>query len=205
MFLTWELALGRQNLLELKPGDTEPSASATDSGLDHWFERGRRELMFSNGVLFSPVIAIGHRPTINYTMTEVEYGYMLRDAAGDDWWRGNFELIGEALAGWIFIGDGSWIAGGTLWLRYNFVQPDSHFVPFAQAGAGMVSTDISHKIDGQPFNFNLEWGVGVRYLLDHRWSLNLELRYQHISNANTGRHNLGVNAIGPIVGISYLF
>jgi hypothetical protein len=35
--------------------------------------------------------------------------------------------------------------------------------------------------------------------------LNLECRYQHISNANTGKHNLGINAIGPLLGVSYFF
>jgi hypothetical protein len=151
------------------------------------------------------VMATKHRPTINYTMTEIQYGYMLSDIHGSGFFRGNFELAGEALVGYIFAGEGSWIAGGTLWGRYNFVPRESRFLPFFQAGAGMVTTDISHKFDGHPFNFNLELGAGTRYLIDERWTLNLEFRYQHISNAGTGKHNVGINAFGPILGISYLF
>jgi hypothetical protein len=58
---------------------------------------------------------------------------------------------------------------------------------------------------GQPFNFNLDLGVGVRYFVGRNWALNLEYRYQHISNANLGAKNLGINAAGPILGISCFF
>ena len=131
---------------------------------------------------------------------------MLGDVKGDGWWRGNFELAGEAFGSAIFDGDGSYISGGTLWLRYNFVPPNSPgLVPFAEAGAGAVSTDIDHSILGQPFNFNLDLGAGVRYLIGRNWSLSLEYRYQHISNAGLNKHNLGINADGPILGIWYFF
>ena len=62
-----------------------------------------------------------NRPPINYTFTGVQLGYMLGDVKGDGWWRGNFELAGEGFGSAIFEGDGSYISGGTLWLRYNFV------------------------------------------------------------------------------------
>ena len=202
LFLSGHFALGQQEIAVEKP----PQQSfLTDVSTNLWFQRGQNEVNISSGLMFSPVIAVVHRPTINYSMTEIQYGYMLSDVQGEGFWRGNFELVGELLTGWIFVGEGSYIAGGTLWARYNFVQPESRVLPFAQGGLGMVTTDISHKIDGQPFNFNLELGVGMRYLLDDRWTFNVEFRYQHISNADTGKHNLGVNAFGPIFGVSYLF
>ncbi len=204
LFLSGQFALGQQETAVYKPALDQPSFLA-DVSTNLWFQYGRSEVNLSSGVMFSPVIALGHRPTINYTMTEIQYGYMLSDVHGEGFWRGNFELLGELLGNWIFVGEGSYIAGGTLWGRYNFVQPQSRVLPFVQGGLGMVTTDISHKIDGQPFNFNLEIGVGMRYLLDDRWTFNMEFRYQHISNANTGKHNLGVNAFGPIFGVSYLF
>ena len=57
-----------------------------------------------------------------------------------------------------------------------------------RAELGMVSTDIEHSFVGQPFNFNLDLGVGVRYFVARNLSLSLEYRYQHISNANIGRN-----------------
>jgi len=172
---------------------------------DDLFGTSRYEASLTSGVLFSPFLANHGRPTINYTISEGQFGYMLSAPRGDGWWRGNFEFLGEGFGSDIFDGPGGYIAGMTLWARYNFVQPGWHFVPYVQAGAGLTATDINPRIVGQTFNFNLEIGLGTRYLLSQRWALLIEYRYQHISNANTGAHNIGINAHGPILGVSYLF
>jgi hypothetical protein len=187
-------------------GDVPPSTTP-DSGrfTTDFFEHGRFETAFNNGVLFSPFIATHNRPVINYTMSEVQCGYMLTDTKGRGLLRGNLELAGEGFGSAVFDGPGDYIAGMTLWLRYNFVKPNCRLVPFFQMGAGVVSTDIDRNIVGQPFNFNLDIGAGVRYFVARKWSVNLEYRYQHISNANTGDRNIGINAHGPILGISYFF
>jgi opacity protein-like surface antigen len=170
------------------------------------FHSGRYEAAFINGVFFSPFGPTHNRPTINYTYTGLQLGYMLGDVKGDGWRRGNFEVAGEAFGSAILDGAGTYISGGTLWLRYNIVPRGfSALVPFAQAGAGMVSTDIDHDVVGEPFNFNLDLSLGVRYFVGRNWSINLEYRYQHISNADLGRHNLGINADGPFLGVSYFF
>jgi opacity protein-like surface antigen len=183
-------------------GMNGPAESLTPESL---FARGRYEVGLNNGVLFSPFLATGNRPTINYTYSGLQLGYMLSDVKGDGWWRGNFELAGEAFGSAVFRGQGTYIAGGTLWLRYNFVPRSSALVPYVQAGAGAVSTDVDRDVVGQAFNFNLGVAVGVRYFVARNWSLSLEYRYQHISNANTGPRNVGINADGPILGISYFF
>jgi lipid A 3-O-deacylase len=169
------------------------------------FEYSRYEATLTSGALFSPFIATGGRPTINYTITEVQFGYKLSDVKGHGWSRGNFELVGDGFGSAIFYGSGSYIAGMTIWMRYNFVPQGWRVVPFVQAGMGVTSTDIDRSIVGQPFNFNLNIGIGARYLFSKHWSLNAECRYQHISNADSGEHNLGINSIGPIVGVSYFF
>ena len=172
---------------------------------DDLFGTSPYEGTLTSGVLFSPFLANHGRPTINYTISEAQFGYMLSEPRGDGWWRGNFELLGEGFGSGIIDGPGGYIAGMTLWARYNFVQPGWRFVPYTQAGAGLTATDINPRIVGQTFNFNLEIGLGTRYMLSERWALLLEYRYQHISNANSGAHNLGINAHGPILGVSYLF
>jgi opacity protein-like surface antigen len=172
---------------------------------DSPFEHGRYEASLNSGALFSPFIATYKRPTIYYSITEVQFGYMLGGFKEAGFFRGNLEVLGEGFGSGIFEGSGSFIAGFTLWGRYNFVRPGWRIVPFAQAGAGIVSTDIDRRIVGQPFNFNLDIGLGARYFVSRCWTVNLEYRYQHISNANTGPHNIGINAQGPILGVSYLF
>jgi len=169
------------------------------------FERGRFEMTLGGGALFSPIGSPKNRPTINYTMTELGVGYMLEGVKGDGWWRGNFELAGEGFGSAIFEGPGRYVAGMTVWLRYNFVPVTSRVVPYLQGGGGLASTDIDRGIVGQPFNFNLDAGVGVRYLISRHWSINLEYRYQHISNADLGKKNIGINAQGPILGVSCFF
>jgi opacity protein-like surface antigen len=169
------------------------------------FEARRFEASLSSGVLFSPIGTPQSRPVINYTVTSLQFGYTLSEVKGRGWARGNFEVAGEAFGSAIFVGDGNYIAGGTLWLRYNFVPTGGRFIPYVQAGGGAVSTDIDRSIVGQPFNFNLDIGVGLRYAFARDWSVNLEFRYQHISNANTGNKNVGINSYGPILGVSYFF
>lgn len=195
--LTWPVA-------GAEPEPDEPTIILAASTED-LFGRGRYELSFNNGVLFSPFLADKNRPVIDYTLSEVQFGYMLSPVKGRSWWRGNFEVAGEGFGSAIVEGPGSYIAGATVWLRYNFVPRASRWVPFVQAGAGLTGTDIDRGIVGQTFQFNLDIGIGARYLLSERWALAAEYRYQHISNADTGVHNLGINAHGPMLGISYLF
>ena len=169
------------------------------------FEARRFEATLASGVLFSPLWSQVNRPTINYTITALQLGYMLSNVKGKGLLRGNFELAGEAFGSKIFQGPGSYVAGGTLWIRYNFVPTGGRLVPYIEGGAGLTSTDIDRQYVGQPFNFNLEFGVGARFFVARNWSINLEFRFQHLSNADTGNRNVGVNAGGPLLGVSYLF
>jgi hypothetical protein len=169
------------------------------------FEARRWEANISSGVLFSPIGTPKDRPVINYTITTLQLGYMLSDVKGPGILRGNFELAGDVFASKVFIGPGSYIAGGTVWIRYNFVPAGWRIIPFVEAGAGLTTTDLDRKFVGQPFNFNLNAAVGLRYFVAKHWSINLTCQYQHISNANTGKKNVGINAYGPILGVSYFF
>lgn len=203
LFLTLILVLGLITCSFASEGNIPASDSPfrTEAPL----QKGQREFTVNSGVMFSPFAVTDGRPTVNYTLTAVQIGYVLNEPSGPGVLRGNFEIAGEAFAGGVFEGRGDYIAGGTLWLRYNFLPPGSRWAPFAQIGGGICSADVDRRLQGQNFNFNLEAGVGLRYLLTPRCSLNLEYRYQHISNANLCEHNIGVNAQGPILGVSYFF
>jgi hypothetical protein len=169
------------------------------------FRAGTLEGTADAGLLFSPFLATQNRPTLNYELTEVQLGYMLTPVHGSSFYRGNVELVGSIFDGWIVEGRGTYVAGATAWLRYNFVPRSAHLVPFVEAGAGVTSTDLDRRIEGQDFNFNLNLGIGARYFITRKWSVNLEYRYQHISNGNMSSRNLGVNADGPMLGVSYFF
>ena len=171
---------------------------------DKQFQDGRLEAMAGQTVMFSPALGAS-RPPVNYSCTEIELGYMVTGVKGRNFWRGNLEVAGSLFAGGIFEGHGNYIVGTTGWIRYNFIPPDSRFIPYLAAGPGLTEADIDHRIEGKNFDFNLNVAAGTRYLLKPDWSLNLECRYQHISNAHLAKPNAGVDAIGPVISVSYYF
>jgi opacity protein-like surface antigen len=198
----------RRIILAINLGLAAVTAAAQDfetTSRTNLFAHGESEVTLANGVMFSPMGNV-HRPTVNYTVTEMQFGYMLSNAKGDGWWHGNFETALSGFGSAIYDGPGDFIAGATLWLRYNFVpRGSSRLTPFLQGGAGVTWTDLDHDFVGQAFNFNLQLAAGARFFIADHWSLNLEYRYQHISNAGMGEHNVGINAQGPILGLSYFF
>jgi opacity protein-like surface antigen len=174
--------------------------------LDDNFHRGRFESSLSGGPMFSPIGSPQSRPTVNYAVGSLQLGYMLTEPpAGGGFLRGNLELSLEGFGDAIWKGQGNYIAGETLWIRYNFLPRDWCVVPYAQAGAGFVLTDTDRYLVGENFNFNLDLALGARYFIAPRWAVNLEYRFQHISNANLGPKNVGINAQGPILGVSWFF
>ena len=186
--------------------DSTSSSTNTTFSLEDNFRKGQHQFSLGAGPLFSPFHAVNGRPTINYAQVYVQYGYMVTGLMMDGSpLRGNFELVPEAFGSAIWESTGNYIAGGTLWFRYNFVPRQWKVTPYAQVGGGFTVMDIDHRYDGHNFNFNVDASLGLRYFIKPRLSLDAEFRYQHISNANTGSRNLGINAVGPMLGISWFF
>ena len=170
-----------------------------------YFQRGRYELTLSSGAMFSPIGADRNRHTLDYVLNGLQLGWMLTDVDRSGWLRGNVEVAGEAIGAAVYKGRGSYLAGATLWARYNFVQPNWRVVPYLGLGAGAEATDMDPRLIGQTFNFNLDIAIGARCFLTRSWALDVDCRYQHISNATIGRHDIGINAVGPVLGVSYFF
>ncbi len=188
------------------------SVSAQDLGrqestddLQQNFQRGQREGSLGAGISFSPFIAIRNRPVVNYAGVTAQLGYLLNDLNGSSWWRGNFEPLGEVFGSGIFLGRGNYLADGRFWMRYNFVQREWKVVPYVQAGVGVTFTDADQSVFGQVFNFNQAAAIGVRYFIRSHCSLNGEYRVQHISNASMSDKNLGINAQGGVLSVSWFF
>jgi opacity protein-like surface antigen len=169
------------------------------------FASGRYEAGITTGLMFSPVGNPRNRPEINYTTTALQVGRMIGGVHGRGPWRGSLELGLEAFGNAIYEGPGSYIAGAAFRVRYNFVPRGWRLIPFVEGAAGLLSTDIDRGLVGQPFNFDLEVGVGARYFIARDWSVSLAYRFQHISNADLGKTNIGLNGQGAILGISHFF
>ena len=177
----------------------------TETDIEANFRPGAVEATLFGGAAFSPVVATKHRPTINYSIAGAGLGVMLTDLHGSSFYRGNLELSGELFGDMIFNGQGSYFTGPTVLLRYNFVPKDWFLLPYGEIGGGFLFTDYERRIVGQAFQFHIDAAGGLRHFFNRRVAAELEFRFQHISNANTGVHNLGINAAGPVLGISWFF
>ena len=99
------------------------------------------------------------------------------------------------------------LAGGSLFLKYALVS-FGRWIPFWDAGAGISWTNLVHPRileESEPMNFLLQTGPGVQYLLTPRLSLTVGVRFYHISNAEIGERNAGLNAVLPYMGFSWFF
>ena len=186
---------------------TDSTSTKTGGGLslEDNFAPGFHEVSVGVGPMFSPIGSTHNRPKVNYVLGMAQVGYMLNHPAGPGPLRGNFEVALEAFGAGIWEETGHYIAGGTVWGRYNFIPEGWPLVPYAQFGLGGELLDIDHRYDGHNFNFNVDAAGGVRFFVNPRFSVNAECRFQHFSNANTGSRNIGVNALGPILGASWFF
>lgn len=206
-FLTTALALiGLISTLSAQTNDApEIKAEIKYDVAEDVFQKGTWEFGGGAAVMFSPFGATRSRPTHDYVLVVADFGYMLSDIKEWGFARGNFEFVGEVFGGPVFVGRGNYVAGMTLWGRYNFVQPGWKVVPFGQIGLGAGLTDIDQRVIGQVFQFNIDVSFGLRYFIKPNWSLNAEYRYQHLSNANSGPKNIGVNAQGAFLGVSWFY
>jgi len=174
------------------------------------FTKGRTSFQFTTGLLFSPTFLGEWHPTFNYAQTNLRLNWMLTDPETEEsFFRGNLEAILEFSTSFVCEGFGNVIIGPSLLIRYNFVQPGSKFIPYVQAGAGVVYTDAhedqSQNAIGQAIEFTPQGSIGLHYLIGDNWSINVEAMYHHISNAGLADRNTGVNALGGFIGFTYFF
>lgn len=117
---------------------------------------------------------------------------------------GNLELLVEPLFARFTQPLAAEAAGGSLVFKYNLLS-FGRWMPFWDAGAGMVWTNLGSRIPEQstPFNFILQTGPGVQYFMTARTTLTFGVRYSHISNADIGDRNIGLNAVLSYAGLSW--
>jgi hypothetical protein len=77
-------------------------------------------------------------------------------------------------------------------------------MPFWDAGAGMLWTNLAPRIpeESTPFEFELETGPGLSYFLSKTATVTMGVRFHHISNGGIGNRNTGMNAVLPYIGLS---
>lgn len=170
-------------------------------------QKGKWSFEYQTGVMFSPVIVHTGMSDFNFWQSNLRFCRILTGLLNkNNLLRGDLEGIIEFSASSIVEGKGSFIFGCGPILRYNFLRPKWRIIPYVQAGGGICYTDAYYyEAIGQGFNFTLQLGIGAKYMLNSHWSLDIETRYNHISNAGMDHRNKGINAIGATIGFSYYF
>lgn len=168
------------------------------------FRCGVTELESFTGAYFS---TSGDRATLNYWAADYRLGVMLNDPRGEGLWRGSWEGLFKVFAGTVFDGPGNALGGGGCLLRYNFVQPGSRWVPYLQAGVGLLYNDIYHAHEERLFDhawlFDIEAAVGLRFQINKCWYASLEGGWRHFVDVDLGGR--GLNSAGALIGLGLQF
>jgi hypothetical protein len=131
-------------------------------------------------------------------------GMAITDELGAGMLSGNVEALVEPIYGRFnrFSGDA---AGASLVMKYNLLS-FGRWMPFWDVGVGLLWTDLAPRIaeDSSQVNFALETGPGVQYFVTTRMAVTVGVRYHHISNAGIGKRNLGLDAVLPYAGVSWI-
>ncbi len=94
---------------------------------------------------------------------------------GDAFYRGNVELLAEGQFFFETEPTSGFGGGFALVFRYNFL-PEGKFIPFVEAGAGILSLDFDVAGQRDGFNFSPQAGLGFHYFLSENTALTGEWR-----------------------------
>jgi hypothetical protein len=190
-------------------GSEPPAAPVVRQETQDVFAKGSKEFQSVAGLFYFFDRGDNDGPSIDLAVASLRLGTMLSNPHGSGFFAGNYELLAEVFGGGIFQGPGNVEAGATLFLRYNFIQPQARVIPYMQIGGGGVYTDISetgsHGLVSLPVEFNLQGTGGLRFMLNQRCSFILEAGYRHISNAAIELPNRGVDSVGGDLGFGFFF
>ncbi len=143
-------------------------------------------------------------PNLDYTPITTRVGWYLTDPLAP----GAVSFLIDYSTDVVTHGFGSYITGPSLVLRYER-RPDRVLVPYIQGGLGLAFNDAyrdkSQRAIGAFTEFYDHLGGGVHYRFAPNWTLDVEVLWQHISNADLAGRNLGVNNLAVLAGLTYKF
>jgi opacity protein-like surface antigen len=93
----------------------------------------------------------------------------------------------------------------SLGMKYKLLSFE-RWMSFWDAGVGVLWTDLAPRIveDSSQGNFVLQTGPGVQSYVTTRMAVTVGVRYHHDSNAGIGERNLGMDAVLPYAGASWM-
>jgi hypothetical protein len=130
-------------------------------------------------------------------------GYVVTDAIGPGWLRGNLELLLEPSLIHLTSDAGSATVVGVSGLG-RWIFSGTRVRPYLDAGAGVLLGETHLEQTTCGVNFVIQGGPGLLVVLSDRTTLAVGYRYQHVSNANACQPNPGINSSALYLGVNYL-
>jgi len=96
-------------------------------------------------------------------------------------------------------------SGLSFMLKIGVLPQTSKFQPFLIGGAGLIYITEHTYEEAREFNFIEQAGIGLHYFFTHDTAFTVQGRYRHLSNADTGYPNRGINNQFVLTGISKRF
>jgi len=145
----------------------------------------------------------------NYAPMTIRLGHACHYYCPGAFWPTVESSVHLELSGATIVQDfGSYLAGPSIIGRFTF-NPERSWHPYIQAGVGLLfndaDEDLSQRMIGSDVEYLLQAQAGVQFMINKRWSLDVEGGYQHISNGGRNDRNFGVHAVGGAVGLTYRF
>ena len=133
-----------------------------------------------------------------------QIGIVVTDKIGLGLFSGAVEVLGEPVVASFHEPFSATLLGFSIIGRYNFLG-FGRWMPYWDFGAGISWTDLAPRISEQstPFEFLLETGPGLEYFVTQEFAVTGALKLHHISNANIGNRNTGINAALGLIGVTY--
>ena len=194
--LMWKLAVGLVVVILV----SGPNFSWAQEECCPLLKKGTKEFSIGSGFGAS----FSSNTNVNFVPLNLRYGAVLTDPIGSSFWKGNFEVLGEATYDYIFHNQRKFGVSLAALFRYNFLMSEC-FVPFCQIGGGVYHSNV--KMDDFPndFNFLTQAGFGFNLFVRPNLALQADYRVQHLSNAGFYEENAGMNMQRGGVGIAYFF
>lgn len=132
-------------------------------------------------------------------------GVIMTDEMDAGLLSGNLEVLVEPFYSRFQNSFSADMVGASLVAKYNLLS-FGRWMPFWDVGVGVLWTDLAPRIveDSNQVNFALQTGPGIQYFATTRMALTLGVRYHHVSNAGIGERNLGLDAVLPYAGVSWM-
>lgn len=122
---------------------------------------------------------------------------------GNGWLRGKPTLSVELMPVVEFGQEPSARGPGLNLIYEHRLMPEVDLHPVFRAGAGILYTDQEVPPGVTRLNFSILVGFGLDIDLGRRWQLAPEYRFHHVSNADTGPINPGINSHTMVLGFTF--